>query len=275
MQYSLWKFFGLQRSGNHAILNWLIGLDQGNTLFFNLVRPGKDLLEEPSGISLPEGTHAYATRVDGKRVLQHEYLEWFEKNGGRLLLSYENYPIEKFSAGQLNRPVFERFGRSVEEKNLLVLRNPFNMLPSAEKMGRRTMMENGWDEKWLLDVLNRRLQLWKSYAFLHLNPVSVTKGQFVTFVFDRWVSDKGYRDAMADRLGYVNHDRFLDFVSDAGKGSSFSGDKVVNKNDVLNRWKEEGALANELIAKHPEVIDYTALIFGEAAVPEHFRRGWA
>lgn len=33
MKYELWKFFGLQRSENHAILNWLIGLDQGNTFF--------------------------------------------------------------------------------------------------------------------------------------------------------------------------------------------------------------------------------------------------
>lgn len=275
MQYSLWKFFGLQRSGNHAILNWLIGLDQENTLFFNLVRPGKDLLDRPSGVSLPEGTRAYATRVEGKRVLQPEHLEWFERNGGRLLLSYENYAIEKFSADQLNRPVFERFGKAVEEKNFLVVRNPFNMMPSAEKMARRTMVAKGTDEKWVLNVLNRRLALWKNYAFLHLNPVSVTKGEFITFLFDRWVSEKGYRDAMADRLGYTNHDRFLDFVSDAGKGSSFSGHKLDKKSDVLNRWAEDDSLATELIAKNPEVIDYTAVIFGEESVPEQFRRAWA
>lgn len=275
VKYSLWKFFGLQRSGNHAILNWLIGLDQENTLFFNMVRPGDDLLNKPSGVSLPEGTRAYATRVERKRVIQPEHLEWFESNGGRLLLSYENYPIEKFSSDQLNRPVFERFGKAVEEKNLLVLRNPFNMLPSAEKMVLRTMEAKGKDEKWAVDTLNRRLALWKNYAFLHLNPVSVTKGEFTTFLFDHWISNKNYRDMMADRLGYANHDRFLDFVSDAGNGSSFAGNKLDKKSDVLNRWEGEGSLAKELIAKHPEVIDYTAVIFGEESVPERFRGSWA
>lgn len=66
MQYTLWKCFGLQRSGNHAIINWIIGLNQKETLFFNMVTPGKDLLDSPSAISLPEGTRAYVTRVDGK-----------------------------------------------------------------------------------------------------------------------------------------------------------------------------------------------------------------
>lgn len=272
MQYTLCKFFGLQRSGNHAILNWLIGLDQENTLFFNMVRPGNDLLDRPSGISLPDGTRAYATRVRGKRVIQPEHLEWFEKNGGRLLLSYENYPIEKFSTSQLNQPVFQRFGQASEEKNMLVLRNPFNMLPSAEKMMRRIMVREGKDEKWMINALNRRLALWKNYAFLHLNPVSLTKGEFITFLFDRWVSEKEYRDSMADKLGYTNQDRFLDFVSDAGKGSSFSGSKLGQREDVLNRWGEEGLYATEVIEKHPEVIDYTALIFGEGTVPEQFKR---
>lgn len=272
MQYTLCKFFGLQRSGNHAILNWLIGLDQENTLFFNMVRPGSDLLDRPSGISLPDGTRAYATRVRGKRVIQPEHLEWFEKNGGRLLLSYENYPIEKFSTSQLNQPVFQRFGQASEEKNMLVLRNPFNMLPSAEKMMRRIMVREGKDEKWMINALNRRLALWKNYAFLHLNPVSLTKGEFITFLFDRWVSEKEYRDSMADKLGYTNQDRFLDFVSDAGKGSSFSGSKLGQREDVLNRWGEEGLYATEVIEKHPEVIDYTALIFGEGTVPEQFKR---
>lgn len=271
MQYTLWKFFGLQRSGNHAILNWLIGLDPENTLFFNMVRPGEDLLERPSGISLPQGTRAYATRVDGQRIIQREHLEWFENYGGRLLLSYENYPIENFSPSQLDGPVFERFGKAVEKKNLLVVRNPFNMLPSAEKMLRRIMVHKHKDEKWLIAVLNRRLVMWKNYAFLHLNPVSITKGEFFTFLFDRWVKEKNYRDVMAERLGYVNYDQFLDFVSDAGKGSSFSGDRLENRGDVLNRWDDEASLTSELIEKHTEVIDYTSIIFGEEAVPPHFR----
>nr|WP_163503426.1 hypothetical protein [Halomonas socia] len=238
MQYTLWKLFGLQRSGNHAIINWMIGLDQENVLFFNNVRPGGDVLDKISGISLPKGTKAYATREGGKRIIQPEYLTWFNDNGGCLLLSYENYHVEKFSSSILNSSVIERFGHPGKEKNFLVLRNPFNMLPSAEKMIRRSMETKGKDEKWLLNTLNKRLSLWKNYAFLHLHPVSITRGNFYPILFDRWVSEKKYRDTIAEELGYINKDRFLDFVSDAGKGSSFSGNELSQRDDVLNRWKD-------------------------------------
>lgn len=234
-----------------------------------MVEPGVDLLDKLSAVSLPEGTRAYASRVNGKRVIKSEHLDWFTENGGRLLISYENYAIERFSSDKLNHVIFERFGRATQERNLLVLRDPFNMLPSAEKMVRNAMVAKQQDEKWVIEVLNKRLALWKNYAFLHLNPDSITRGEFVTLLFDRWVKEKDYRDSMANKLGYINHDRFLDFISDAGKGSSFSGSKLESKSDVLSRW-EAGNLSSRLLMKHPEVIDYTALIFGEEAIPEGF-----
>lgn len=271
MQYSLCKFFGLQRSGNHAIINWLIGLDQDRTLFFNMVRPGESLLDKPSGVSLPEGTKAYATRVDGKIVIQPDYLDWFKCEGGRLLLSYENYPIGRFSQSFLDQPAINLFGNPYNNINFLVIRNPFHMLSSAERMIHPIMRNNGKDEKWLANVLETRLLLWKSYAFLHLHSSSITRGGFVSFVFDWWVKDKGYRDKMASKMGYDNKDKFIDFISDAGKGSSFSGSKLGERNDVLSRWGESSQLTHSVIARHPEVIDYTYIIFGEDEVPAEFK----
>lgn len=270
MEYTLCKFFGLQRSGNHAVISWLIGLDQENTFFFNMVRPGEDLLKRPSGVSLPKNTKAYATRVNGRSFLQPECLEWFKREGGRLLLSYENFPMGKFSQRHLDKPAVDRFGHPQRNVNFLVIRNPFNMLPSAEKMLRRTMVDAGKDEQWLAKTLEMRLLLWKGYAFLHLNPNSITRGNFVSFVFDRWVGDKYYRDEMAEKLGYINRDRFIDFVSDAGQGSSFTGGDIKQKEDVLSRWESSSSISKAIISKHPEVIDYTALIFGKETVPSEF-----
>ena len=65
--------------------------------------------------------------------------------------------------------------------------------------------------------------------------------------------------------------------------------QITYKNDSFlpagNSWERiqspeyirETALeaVKTLIAKHPEVIDYTAVIFGEESVPERFRRAWA
>ncbi|WP_377405229.1 hypothetical protein [Plastorhodobacter daqingensis] len=187
-----------------------------------------------------------------------------------MLLSYENTNIEKVLEADLDRPAVKLLGGASNKKNLLVLRNPFNMLPSAEKMLRRTRPALENDEQLLRNALDRRLNLWKSYAFLHMHPMSVTRGKFETFLFDRWVIEKGYRDSMAEKLGYKNKDLFIDFVSDAGKGSSFSGVSLAQKEDVLRRWSESNAVAIEVLSKHPEVIGFTALIFGEDAVPKQY-----
>ena len=272
MEYNLYKFFGLQRSGNHAVINWLIGLNQENTLFFNMVKPGKDLLDKPSPVSLPEGTRAYVQRVNGKRVLQPEHLDWFNEKGGNLLLGYENYPLGQFSNNLLNKPVIDRFGKPVNEVNILVLRNPFNMLPSAEKMLRRDLLgKDGKDEKWLYNALNRRLQMWRTYAFLHLNPETYARGNFVSIIFDKWVEDVGYRDEIAIKLGYQNHDLFIDFVSDAGKGSSFSGTDLKRRDGVLSRWEHASPGVKKLFCQNLEVIDYAAMIFGTDSIPEEYR----
>ena len=42
------KFFGLRRSGNHAVINWILGLEP-NMLFFNQVELYAD----------PIATHSY------------------------------------------------------------------------------------------------------------------------------------------------------------------------------------------------------------------------
>lgn len=267
LKYNLWKVFGLQRSGNHAILNWVNGLDVENSLFFNNVKVGKPLLEKSSGVSVPPGVRAYAERVGGKKIINKHYLNDFKSNGGRLVVSYENYDVSRFNSTELNSDIFNLFGEPVVQHNLVVLRNPFNMLVSAEKLVRQAALLQNRNEPWVRQVLNKRLELWKAYAFLTVCPETVNMGSFIPVVFDKWVVDKTYRNNLSESLGYVNKDLFKDFVSDAGNGSSFVGEELKNTTDVLHRWSKMTPLCKELISKDVEVFNFTLNIFGRDNIP--------
>lgn len=270
MKYSLWKFFGLQRSGNHAVLNWLLGLDQPNTLLFHQVRAGEDLLDNPAGVSVPDGTLAYANREKGKKKVHPENIDYFSRlEKGNLLLTYEGYRIGELNDSFLNKPALDRFGSPETSINITVIRNPFNMLPSYYKLRVRTMEAKGKDMNWVMHLMDRQLEIWKSYAFLHLHS-SFTRGEIISISFDQWVSDRNYRDSLAKRLGYVNFDKYIDFFSDAGGGSSFST-KSSDRKSVLSRWSEADKDLGDLFSKHKEVVDYAALIFGESSVPDAFK----
>ena len=41
---------------------------------------------------------------------------------------------------------------------------------------------------------------------------------------------------IAAKFDFENSDKNIDFISDAGQGSSFSGRKLDDRKDVLNRW---------------------------------------
>ncbi|WP_022728611.1 hypothetical protein [Fodinicurvata sediminis] len=283
MSYNLWKLFGLQRSGNHPIINWLMGLDQENTLFFNRRKPGVDLFDDPSGVSMPEGHKSYAIRVDGKKQLNEDLVDEFKRRSTRrnLLVSFENYDLRKFDEDLLDKPIVEHFGTPQSRTNFIVLRNPFNMLASKEKMLRAGMKKRRRkkmsllqrirtrDDDFIERSLNGRLSLWSGYAFLALYPNSATRGSFVPIVFDRWAEDRAYRDQIVESIGYRNRDAHLDFVSDAGKGSSFEGTEMKNTRNTLSRWDQGNKeICRRVIRRHPEVVDYASLIFGSEAIPK-------
>ncbi|RUR27849.1 hypothetical protein ELY33_14755 [Vreelandella andesensis] len=271
MHYDVWLFFGLQRSGNHAVINWLAGLSPDDLLIFNNVRPGGPLLKNRSGVSFPTEVKAYAERIDGKIVINEEYVDFFKSIGGRLLVSSENYPVRRFNEESILNPIVSVFGPPQKCLKLFVLRNPINMLPSAEKMLWKEMKYKKENDDWVYSTLKKRLSNWKSYAFLTSNPSSITRGEFFPVIFDRWVKDREYRDALAKSLGFINRDKNVDFVSDAGKGSSFSGLEIDERESVLQRWNESSDFCREIIKNDSEVLDYIASIFGESSLPDFFR----
>lgn len=275
MSYDLYKFFGLQRSGNHAVINWLVGLDQQGFIFFNNVDWKKPISESVSAVSLPPGIKAYASRESKKSppVIKHEYINNLSLiEGGKLLFSYENMNMSSYVDKRINRNIVASFGSPISKTNILIVRNIFNMLPSAARMVRRQQAQKRRSDEWFVEVMRKRVEMWKSYAFLAVEASSFSRGEFIPILFDKWVVDKSYRDSLAEVFGLLNKDKNIDFVSDAGNGSSFSGIKGVEQKGVVNRWvdgDDVNALTG-LLKKNLDAVDLNVKLFGKESVPKGF-----
>ncbi|MFD1510678.1 hypothetical protein [Lacimonas salitolerans] len=271
MEYDLIKVFGIQRSGNHAILNWLLGLETHNMLFFNNPRKDQGLLENPSAISLPEGVRSYASRVDRKKVIHPENVDRFRGSGGTLICSYENHDLETLNEAELDAPINSEFGPPRSKKKIIVIRNPFNVAPSTLKMVRRMKAKDGVTEEELLQIVEHRLKMWVGYAEITLEHDAGQRKDFLPINFDFWASNKSYRDEIAARLGYSNSDRFFDFVSDAGGGSSFGGTKEMLTAEKLgSRWSqaEDKDTLRPIFLRQKKVVTLAARIWGPGLIPE-------
>lgn len=113
--------------------------------------------------------------------------------------------------------------------------------------------------------------MWKSYAFLAINPNSYSRRpSFNPILFDKWVIDKSYRDSLADSFGLLNKDYNIDFVSDAGNGSSFSGLKSLEKKRITSRWgeAEDVDILGDLLKKNLDAVDLNVKLFGSKSVPQ-------
>ncbi len=280
MQSGLIKFFGLQRSGNHAVLNWILGLDRG-LLFFNSVRPYSSPLNSMLPVSLPAGARAPKYREGGTVREGVQMVKGAGPDGnGPVLCSFENADLARLDQARVNQALFDDVGRYTSVRNVLVVRNPLNMLASYARLAERSASKRSklavakdqtkfvvrsflgrieeteltlgftWRAMSIDSKLKHMLRLWKTYARLAVHPRSESRGDFLPIVFDRWVVRRDYRDQIAELLGYQNQDSNLHFVSDAGGGSSWEGtglDVDVDRMSVLTRWK--GFRSQELLLR--------------------------
>ena len=80
------------------------------------------------------------------------------------------------------------------------------------------------------------IRFWEHYAeFFVKKPNGV-----ILVSYNRFVSDKGYRQELSKKLGGTFNDSTIEKVDDNGKGSSFDGvlfDGKAGEMRVFNRWE--------------------------------------
>lgn len=234
--------YGLKRSGNHGIINWLLGQDHF-FLFANNIIPiapiirGEEIVPKPRAIE-----------------------PWLKERvfcGRKKLLwpIFKLYPdIWSFAASLEDHSLDTKFfkGESPETAELLILRDPFNLFASRVK--KAFNIEHDAYPREIGGELNRTITLWKSHAREFLGETNQLRNAVFVY-FNAWFSDQNYRRQISKQLNLRFSDKGFSCVSSIGGGSSFDStafDGRSIKMAVLNRrnqlTKRERRLFDDILS---------------------------
>ncbi len=240
------QFAGIQRSGNHALINWLIAQTSQKTCFINGAFPGISPWEKNWGISYPNFPY-WPQERDQKGALVSKDL---------VVYSYENRALNAIEADkdQLSKYI----GKSRERYIAVILRDPYNTFASYLK----------FDKPITADFV----ELWKTYAREFIGKTDILTSPKVFINFNRWFSDQDYRRGLAKQLGLTFTDRGLSEVSHHGGGSSFDAQVFkgqTQKMNVLTRFHLylDQPEFKAIFAADPELKQLSDQIFGPLPFP--------
>jgi len=247
------RIVGLKRTGNHAIINWIAHQQTGEVWKINDVPPNENphrhryeylQYEHPFG-SIPQW------KLD---LCRREAKGEFTKKDC-LIYSYEDHALNQIASVSFEKKHDIYLGKTLKRYDLIILRDPFNLLASRFKSG---FME--------VKVHETVLELWISYAQEYLGETQYLKNKKICVNYNNWFTDINYRKQIASQLKLKFDDSGIDQVSGIGGGSSFdklSLQEKASTMDVLNRWKyfSDNELYRKLL-KNEEIFKYSELVFG-------------
>jgi hypothetical protein len=222
---NLFTFFALKRSGHHAVMVWLAYHFKLPIFVLNYIKPYTD----------PYLTTRFSNNWDKESdwLVPIEDVEQIRNvHKHCLMLSLQDFNIASLEDGR--DVIWERqrtVGDSSKLFNILVLRDPFNMLASRwHKPGPVLPL----DDSEFLDT-------WEIYAEEYLGITHFIKSK-IAVNYNLWFSSIDYRKQLSAQFGLSFTDAGLNVVpkSTAGYGSSFdrtSYDGRGNQMKVLERWK--------------------------------------
>lgn len=237
------RVVGLKRTGNHAIINWLRQQHSGEVWHLNNIRPGTN-------------PYRWLYSHYPKEHLKQEALGNFVAKDC-LIYSYEDYSIERVTDPKFERRHDVYLGKSSLRYDLLILRDPFNLMASRLKKNYITVKDPNYTVT----------DLWLEYAKEFLGETNYLTNNKVCINYNRWFFDVEYRKNLASALGIEFSDKGIERVKSEGGGSSFDGkefDGQATKMDVLNRYKLfEDDPAYQSLVNNEELIEYSRKIFGD------------
>ena len=234
------RVFGLRRSGNHALISWIMGHFPDNSVYyFNDVQRIEErnffskslnfpvnLFEWKDRYIYPGETksrlikderdylqiHNYSTMVKNSKIAnklvdKNMYLVANMRTVDKscLIQSYEDQPLEIVDL--INQ---QDIGVSNNQFNVLIVRNVCNMIASRlEHKNYHTTMS--------VEIV----ELWKQYAYEFLGYTSLFGGNKIVVSYDHWLESKEYRRMLSEKINLEFSDDGFKCVTNFGGGSSF------------------------------------------------------
>lgn len=220
------RMFGMRRSGNHAIANWLQrNAPSGHSVFLNNCKPNTDPFKSFRSIE-----------VDGTLVSHRKARKDLASVAGRaeegalLLISYEDVTPAMFAP---LRAVSGPFDETLLTGDVLIYRSFLNWVASLLKK------MQGNDSYSLLRRNAILLQAIDYYGLLLRQVEEADELGFTCICYDDWVRSERYRAMILGQLELPVRDNSLGPVQRYGGGSSFQ--KQANSADELEtsrRWQK-------------------------------------
>lgn len=253
------RVVGLSRSGNHAVIDWVLRQLSGRWCFLNCVEPRADPVV--TARPLHDGRRAIAAGVDleagpdGRRPT-----DW-------ILFSQEDTFLGPALGPEATRIQEQALGRPRESLDVLILRDPFNLMASRRKMG--------------CSAVNERtaMRIWKQHARAALTGRGPGHGPPLAISYGGWVRDPGYRRTISGRLGIPHSEEGLERVAGCGGGSSFDGmayDGRAREMAVFDRWRHFAEDRSFRALFDAETLDLCERLHPDATVraPLAWARNW-
>jgi hypothetical protein len=271
------QVFGIRRSGNHAVIGWIMEHVSGTKLHLNNIG---DHLSDPyrafasAVVTGPPKGKVFRRRtllrmlgIDGETLVEKKfynstpgvnrgYLKGMAKD--LLLLSYEDLDLRSPCVQEFLAQPEKHVGGSDRTQTALILRDPFNQFAS--------LMKKGFLNSATADFYVDR---WKQYAREFVNESAALGRPLITINYNSWVRDGQYRQQLEGQFGFTGTVGSFQQVPSFGEGSSFQpGATSAQELDVFDRWRQFTGIHEYTQLFDGEVVDLATQIFDGALCDE-------
>lgn len=260
------RIHGLRRTGNHAIINWIVKQATGTVVHINDI-----FIDENPFIMTVEALESNdpdfiwrAKRMKGIPLYKEENgLDILKKEATQqflhkdiLIYSLEDYSLNLISKEKIQKKHLLYFGNSQTKFDVIILRDPFNLLASRLKNKDIGLKTRSWHRTFA--------SVWVEYAKEYLGETNYLPYEKLVINYNQWASNKTYRKQLAEKLGIPFTDAGFDQVTNYGGGSSFDGSGSKSALDVFGRWKHfKDDPVFKKVASNKELLHYAKLIYPE------------
>jgi hypothetical protein len=239
---NLFCVYGLRRSGNHAVIAWIMdslpGRPQVHLNNIHLLNPhpyrsftslrirgidrytcrrkrygiNRFVLTRIAGPLVPTDWRQHVDSSLAARISSLDVEAIRRARKRVLVLSYEDIDLENPRLHKFLDTADGKVGSSGAMSQVLILRDPYNLFASLKKKGYMTATSGAF-----------YVRLWKQHARRFQSGRDATGRSLVPVNFNTWISDPAYRIKTGRQLGFETDGVAYMDVPDYGGGSSFEG----------------------------------------------------
>jgi len=270
------RVWGIRRSGNHAVSNWLCNLFNDPVHLFNNCKIRENSLE---GGVFGQGRRRdsilddiICKRDPYRGKTRQEVLD--VENKECLLYSFESKDMRYTNIMKYD------LGPSKYRYDIIIMRDFYNLLASSLNIGGRdplSILDEYKDNKDADEISYSTWKKWNKflidyyiiYAKEFLGETNYLTFPKICISYNDWFKSVEYREKIATKLNLKNRDRTINIVAAVGnKPGSFDGfDYDGNTKDmkVLERWKlfKDNSIYQSFVDRGEEAIELSNRIFGK------------